>query len=232
MSAASAAAIVVVLRMGVDAPRDTRSLEAPTAPALAPSPPVTTAQPEAAHAPADPQPPDSEGRQDRDRDERDPSAPPAARPVTMGGDLAYPTARPIEPARVVTERRPAAAAPPPAPPPSTARPAASPPPDLAPPRVVAAPAAAGADFDQAAARVALAMAASQASSCKQPDDPGGGARVSVTFSPSGRAMSAQVVGAPFQGTRTGACIARTFRGVTVPPFSGDPVTVTKSVSVH
>ncbi len=103
---------------------------------------------------------------------------------------------------------------------------------LAPPPVVAAPAAAGGDFDQGAARVALAMAAAQAASCKQPDDPGGGARVSVTFAPSGRAMSAQVVGPPFQGTKTGACVATTFRGATVPPFAGDPVTVSKTVSLH
>jgi len=103
--------------------------------------------------------------------------------------------------------------------------------DVAPARAEA-KAATGADFDQAAARVALSMAAAQASGCKQPDDPGGATRISVTFAPSGRAVSAQVTGSPFQGTRTGACIARTFRGVSVPPFSGGPVTVTKTVTVR
>jgi hypothetical protein len=92
--------------------------------------------------------------------------------------------------------------------------------------------AAGADFDVSAARAALAVAAGKASGCKQPDDPGGGAKVSVTFAPSGRVTSARVTGPPFQGTPTGGCIASAFRGATVPPFGGSSVTVTKEVSIR
>ena len=61
------------------------------------------------------------------------------------------------------------------------------------------------------------------------DDPEGTAKVSLTFSPSGRVTAARVVAGPFQGTRTGGCIASAFRGISVPEFSGDPVTVTKEV---
>jgi hypothetical protein len=56
--------------------------------------------------------------------------------------------------------------------------------------------------------------------------------VSVTFSTSGRVTSAQLVGGPFQGTKTGACIAAAFRAASVPPFDGDPVAVTKDVTLR
>jgi hypothetical protein len=95
-----------------------------------------------------------------------------------------------------------------------------------------APASAGGALDKAAAKAALAAGAAQAAGCRQPDDPEGSARVLVTFAPSGRVQSAQVVGSPFQGTRTGACIARAFKGLNVPPFDGDPVVVTKDVRIH
>jgi hypothetical protein len=102
----------------------------------------------------------------------------------------------------------------------------------APPRAVA-PAAAdpGAEFDRAAARMALATAAGAAKGCKQADDPSGVAKVSITFSTSGRVASARVTGAPFQGTRVGACIALSFRSAQVPPFGGDPVAVSKDVVI-
>jgi hypothetical protein len=41
-----------------------------------------------------------------------------------------------------------------------------------------------------------------------------------------------VQGAPFAGTSVGGCIASAFRGARVPPFSGDPVSVTKTVSIN
>jgi hypothetical protein len=124
---------------------------------------------------------------------------------------------------------PTAAAPAPAPaPPPTPAPTAPKEPAAPPP----APAALGGAFDRASAKVVLSAAAAQAAGCKQPDDPAGGARVTVTFSPSGRVMSAQVVGPPFQGTKTGACIATAFRGLTVPAFDGDPIAVTKEVNLH
>ena len=138
-----------------------------------------------------------------------PVAPAPPSPVTHAVD----TARAAEPAPTLKER--VVAIPPPIPTPA----------------VVPAPAG-GAEFDRGAAKAALASAASAAAGCKQGDDPAGGARVSVTFAPSGRVTSARIVSGPFQGTKTGSCIAQTFRTASVPPFSGDPVTVAREVSVQ
>jgi hypothetical protein len=95
----------------------------------------------------------------------------------------------------------------------------------------AAPPSAEVAFDKGAASAALAAAAGQAGGCKQEGDPSGTARVQVTFVPSGRVTSANVQGPPFAGTPTGGCIARAFRSASVPPFTGDPVTVSKTVSI-
>lgn len=93
-------------------------------------------------------------------------------------------------------------------------------------------AAASEPFNTGAARSALTTAARNASSCRGPDDPSGVARVSVTFSPSGRAVRAVVQGPPFAGTKTGGCIAARLRAARVPPFQGDRVTVKKKVVVQ
>lgn len=94
------------------------------------------------------------------------------------------------------------------------------------------PPPAGPEFNKAAANAALNGAAGSASGCKAPGDPSGVARVSVTFAPSGRATRSVVNGAPFGGTTTGSCVAAAFRSLSVPAFTGDPVTVTKSVSIR
>ena len=94
------------------------------------------------------------------------------------------------------------------------------------------PPAGGAEFDRSAAIAALNAAAGRAAACKQPDDPAGGASVSVTFAPSGRVTSSKVTTPPFQGTPTGGCIASAFRAAKVPPFEGAPVSVTKNVSLR
>lgn len=90
---------------------------------------------------------------------------------------------------------------------------------------------AGAAFDARAAESAITAAASRAASCKQPGDPSGVAVVTITFSPSGRATTANVAGEPFAGTATGGCIAATLRAARVPAFSGDYVTVKKTVKI-
>ena len=92
--------------------------------------------------------------------------------------------------------------------------------------------AAGGDtpFDRGAASSALNGAAGSAKGCKKPDGPTGSAKVQVTFAPSGKATQA-TVGAPFAGTPVGSCIAGAFRGLKVPPFSGAPVTVSKTVNI-
>ncbi|HZF47443.1 MAG TPA: hypothetical protein VE093_02275 [Polyangiaceae bacterium] len=99
------------------------------------------------------------------------------------------------------------------------------------PKAPAPPAPSGNEFDRSAASSAMSAAASKAMGCKG-EGPSGTASVSVTFAPSGRVTSAKVDGGPFSGTPTGGCIATAFRGVTVPPFDGSPVTVRKTVSIR
>jgi hypothetical protein len=94
------------------------------------------------------------------------------------------------------------------------------------------PAAPDTEFDRTAARNALASAASQASSCRKEGDPSGTANLTITFAPSGRVTSAQIQGPPFSGTPTGGCIASTMRRASVPAFSGDYVTVSKTIVVQ
>ncbi len=89
----------------------------------------------------------------------------------------------------------------------------------------------GGEFDKASANAALSGAMGQAAACKKEGDPSGKAQVSVTFAPSGRVTSANINGPPFAGTATGGCIAKAFRSASVPPFSGDPMTVTKTVNI-
>lgn len=98
------------------------------------------------------------------------------------------------------------------------------------PAAPAAPAGGGA-FDTAAAKAALSTAAAGAASCAQPGGPTGSGKAEVTFAPSGRVTSANVVSGPFGGTPVGGCIASTFRKARVPAFSGAPVTVAKSFTV-
>jgi hypothetical protein len=87
-------------------------------------------------------------------------------------------------------------------------------------------------FNKDAAVAALNTAVAQASGCRQDGDPTGTARVVVTFAPSGRVTSANLNGPPFAGTRTGGCIAATMRRAKIPAFSGEYVTVGKSVIIR
>ncbi len=166
-----------------------------------------------------------------------------ALPVITTPSIATPSIAPSDPgAPVKREKDPAVATPVTAAPRSTA-PSSPVAPVTAPvvaapivtaPVVVAPPPppAGGAEFDRSAAIAALSAAAGRAAGCKQPDDPAGGANVSITFAPSGRVTSSKVTTPPFQGTPTGGCIAAAFRAATVPPFEGAPVTVTKNVSIR
>jgi hypothetical protein len=52
----------------------------------------------------------------------------------------------------------------------------------------------------------------------------------VRYAPSGRVTSATVEAGPFAGTVTGGCIATTFRKALIPAFSGDYMTVKRTVS--
>jgi predicted Zn finger-like uncharacterized protein len=86
-------------------------------------------------------------------------------------------------------------------------------------------------FDREAAAQTLGEAALKAASCKTIGGPTGSAPATVTFSPNGRVLGV-AVGGDFSGTLVGACIAKLFRAVSVPPFAGDPVTVTKRFNVE
>lgn len=86
-------------------------------------------------------------------------------------------------------------------------------------------------FNKSAAIQALSVAASQTSICKKPDGPTGSGKVQVTFATSGRATTANIVGGPFGGTAVGGCVSGVFKRAKVPPFAGDPVTVSKSFSI-
>jgi predicted Zn finger-like uncharacterized protein len=99
-----------------------------------------------------------------------------------------------------------------------------------PPTENAAPAAQVA-IDMAEVKTRLTAIAGAVQSCKRGDVSGSG-KVIVTFATNGAAQSAQVTGAPFEGTPTGACVASKFRGARVPAFSGSPVAVSKSFVIN
>jgi hypothetical protein len=86
-------------------------------------------------------------------------------------------------------------------------------------------------FNNAAAQAALNEAAAASWACRKQGDPTGSAIVIVRYAPSGRVTSATIEPGPFAGTLTGGCIATIFRKALVPPFSGDYVTVKKTVTL-
>jgi predicted Zn finger-like uncharacterized protein len=90
----------------------------------------------------------------------------------------------------------------------------------------------GGSFDVGAAKAALAGAAASAAGCGNASGPKGSGKVQVTFAPSGRVTSANVVAGPFGGTSVGGCVASKFRAARVPAFSGSPQTVSKSFTVN
>jgi hypothetical protein len=85
------------------------------------------------------------------------------------------------------------------------------------------------EFNKDAARQALEDVGQRAAVCRTIDTPAGAARIAVTFAPSGTVTSAIIESGPFVGTSAGGCVASKFRSVHVPAFTGDPVTVHKSV---
>lgn len=95
----------------------------------------------------------------------------------------------------------------------------------------AAPASARPPFDRTAAAAAVGAAAGAAASCREPGSPSGAARVAVTFAPSGRVTTATIAAGQYAGTSVGGCIARAIRSARVEPFSGDLVTVHKTITL-
>jgi hypothetical protein len=86
-------------------------------------------------------------------------------------------------------------------------------------------------FDNAAATAALNAAASASWACRKEGDAPGSAVVIVRYAPSGRVTSATIEPGPFAGTLTGGCVATIFRKALIPPFSGDYMTVKKTVTL-
>jgi hypothetical protein len=88
-----------------------------------------------------------------------------------------------------------------------------------------------APFNRDAARSAVFSAAANASGCRTKRGPKGRGKAAVTVGPSGRVQGVSISG-PFGGTKVGRCVARVFRSVRVPAFSGSPVTLTKSFTIR
>jgi hypothetical protein len=88
----------------------------------------------------------------------------------------------------------------------------------------------GTGFDAAAAKASIGGAAARASACHDGTSPPEKSLVTITFATSGEASAVTVSGA-IAGTPTGACVEQLFRGVTVPAFTGDSVTVSRTVSI-
>ncbi len=89
----------------------------------------------------------------------------------------------------------------------------------------------GRSFDRGAAEAALGAAAQAAArDCPQPGQAGIKGPVKVTFAPDG-AVTSSTSDAPWADTPIGGCALATFRSARVPPFDGEPVTMTTSVDV-
>lgn len=80
-----------------------------------------------------------------------------------------------------------------------------------------------------AADAAIAAVEERARECIAADAPRGEARLRVTFAPTGDVVYAELVGAPFEGTPAGACIAAKARNAHVPAFAGAARTLTKTL---
>jgi hypothetical protein len=183
--------------------------QSPAVAPVVPPPPLVEAEPVKTAEPAptiDPAPrPEPEP-------EPEPTAPPdaGATAAEEPADAAVAKAVAEPPPRrgVVRPKKKAEPPPPPPPPPPASR-----------------------DFNGAAAKAALAKAAASVSYCPRgKNDPRGSATASVTFANSGRVSTARV-GAPFAGKPIGACIQSRLRQASVPPFDGNPKTLSTRVTV-
>ena len=217
IAAAAAVAFVMMKKQpAADAASIAPSATSQAAVSAEPSVPAVTAEPAASSAPATSASAASAG-----------SAAPAAANEAATSSPTAGSAKPSAGTPAASPTTPAPANKPADAPAAAAAAAAAP---AAKPPEAAAPAE-GAAFDKNAAVAALGAAAASAGSCKQADGPTGSGKVSVTFAPSGRATATSVAG-ELAGTEVGGCVARLFRSAKVPPFTGDPVTVSKSFSVQ
>ncbi len=77
---------------------------------------------------------------------------------------------------------------------------------------------------------ALGRASGRAASCKRSGGPSGSGQANVTFSPDGHVSAVSVSGS-FAGSAVGRCVQAAFRGATVPPFRGSPVSVARTFTI-
>ncbi|NRA34665.1 MAG: zinc-ribbon domain-containing protein [Polyangiaceae bacterium] len=222
-----AAGAFLFLRNRADAPSAQLAAVQPPAAAaaaeMAPKPTSPAAAPPTTAATATAEPPTT-SVEDLAKAEPEPKTAPvkaAEAPATAQAAAKAPQSAPATPATTPSPGTPAGSAAAGAAEPAAAEPAAAEPaaPEEKPP------------FNTSAAKAALSAASGRAKSCKKPDGPTGKGKVQITFSTSGRVTSANVIAGNFGGTTTGGCVARTFRGARVPPFSGNPVTVSKSFRI-
>jgi hypothetical protein len=86
------------------------------------------------------------------------------------------------------------------------------------------------EFDRAAASTGLIGAARSAQVCRRIPGPTGPGKVKLVFQPSGTVREASV-DPPYADTPTGDCVLKLFVQITVPPFQGEPVAVSKTFRI-
>jgi hypothetical protein len=83
------------------------------------------------------------------------------------------------------------------------------------------------DHERGAILRTLADTKIDLASCRTPKGPRGRGSVEITYGANGKSTAAHVVGAPYEGTPTGTCVAARFRAVKVPELHRKPsITVT------
>jgi hypothetical protein len=88
------------------------------------------------------------------------------------------------------------------------------------------------EFDKAAALSALDDAIAGLPACNQPSVGPGTTRVAISFAPTGRVTTAILENpGPFAGTPVAGCIVTRLRGMHIPKFSGETVTVRRTVTL-
>lgn len=86
-------------------------------------------------------------------------------------------------------------------------------------------------FNSKAAHINLANAAARAMHCRDAPAPAGTVSTVVTFVPSGRVADVTVTTPVYAGTHTGKCIIAKLKGAQVPPYSGEPETLKKTITL-
>ncbi len=86
-------------------------------------------------------------------------------------------------------------------------------------------------FNAKAAHINLGNAAARAIHCRETTAPAGSVSTVVTFIPSGRVADVTVTTPAYAGTRTGKCIIAKLKAAQVPPYSGEPETLKKTITL-